>query len=77
MIKDLDRILYVLRGVITLQPQVNRMERAFELKSRETPYSHISNVVGSVLKTPLMIFVYVKYSQVRILGLLFLIKIKI
>lgn len=47
MIKDLDRILYVLRGIITLQPQINRMERVFELKHIETPYTHISNVVGS------------------------------
>lgn len=48
MIKDLDRILYVLRGVITLHPQINRIESTFQLESRETPYSHISNVVGSL-----------------------------
>lgn len=47
MIKDLDRILYVLRGIITLQPQINRIESVFELKHIETPYTHISNVVGS------------------------------
>ncbi|WOL22619.1 hypothetical protein [Escherichia phage vB_EcoM_JNE01] len=48
MIKDIDKVLFVLKGIVTLYRDITNMQSTFGLKDMETEYTHLEYLKSSL-----------------------------